>query len=121
MGRLLRRYRAATLEASALRGDPLLADHLQALIQLSGDDANLPDAVDDAGPTTLAATSEPLTRQEVRVLQLLAEGYSNGAMASKLFISDSTVRTHLRNINAKLGARNRTQAVAYARRLGVMA
>ena len=65
--------------------------------------------------------SEPLTRKEVRVLQLLAEGYSNSAMAQKLFVSDSTVRTHLRNINLKLGARSRTQAVAIARRLRVIA
>ena len=67
-----------------------------------------------------AALDEPLTRKEIRVLQLLAEGYSNSVMAEKLFVSDSTVRTHLRNINLKLGARSRTQAVAIARKLGVM-
>ena len=64
--------------------------------------------------------AEPLTRKEIRVLQLLAEGYSNNAMAEKLFVSDSTVRTHLRNINMKLDAKSRTQAVAIARRLGVI-
>ena len=64
--------------------------------------------------------TEALTRKELRVLQLLAAGYSNSAMAEKLFVSDSTVRTHLRNINLKLGARSRTQAVALARRLGLM-
>jgi LuxR family maltose regulon positive regulatory protein len=63
---------------------------------------------------------EPLTRKEIRVLQLLAEGYSNSAMAEKLFVSDSTVRTHLRNINMKLNAKSRTQAVAIARRLAVI-
>ena len=66
------------------------------------------------------ALAEALTRKEIRVLQLLAEGYSNSAMAEKLFVSDSTVRTHLRNINLKLDARSRTQAVAIARRLGLM-
>jgi LuxR family maltose regulon positive regulatory protein len=64
--------------------------------------------------------AEPLTRKEIRVLQLLAEGYSNTAMAEKLFVSDSTVRTHLRNINLKLGSHSRTQAVALARRIGVI-
>lgn len=54
------------------------------------------------------------------MLQLLAEGYSNSAMAEKLFVSDSTVRTHLRNINMKLDAKSRTQAVAIARKLGVI-
>jgi len=63
---------------------------------------------------------EPLTRKEIRVLKLLAEGHSNSAMAEKLFVSDSTIRTHLRNINAKLNASNRTEAVAIARKAGVV-
>ncbi len=66
------------------------------------------------------ALAEPLTRKELRVLELLASGYSNAAMAEKLFVSDSTVRTHLRSINLKLGARSRTQAVALARELRVL-
>lgn len=77
---------------------------------------------DHAEPVTSleAHLLDPLTRKETRVLTLLAEGYSNSAMAEKLFISDSTVRTHLRNINAKLGANSRTQAVAIARKLGLV-
>ena len=59
---------------------------------------------------------EPLTAKEIRLLAPVAEGYSNSATAEKLFVSDSTVRTHLRNINGKLNAQNRTQAVAIARR-----
>jgi LuxR family maltose regulon positive regulatory protein len=62
----------------------------------------------------------PLTPKEQRALKLLAEGYSNAAMAEKLFVSDSTVRTHLRNINSKLGVRSRMQAVLVARRLGLL-
>ena len=60
------------------------------------------------GPAPATALAEPLTR-ELRVLELLASGYSNAAMAEKLFVSDSTVRTHLRSINLKLGARSRTR------------
>jgi LuxR family maltose regulon positive regulatory protein len=56
----------------------------------------------------------------MRVLKLLAEGYSNSAIAEKLFVSDSTVRTHLRNINMKLSASNRTQAVSLARKYGLI-
>jgi LuxR family maltose regulon positive regulatory protein len=63
---------------------------------------------------------EPLTQKEMQVLKLLAEGYSNSAMSEKLFVSDSTVRTHLRNINMKLVAQNRTQAVSLARRYGLI-
>lgn len=133
---LLRRARQV-LHDSGQPVDPLQDDHLQRLIQLAGGQAGpsagpLHDdsAGDDvAEPASAAAGAtdtapggldEPLTRKEVRVLQLLAEGYSNSAMAEKLFVSDSTVRTHLRNINMKLGARSRTQAVAVARRLGVI-
>ena len=53
-------------------------------------------------------------------LELLASGYSNAAMAEKLFVSDSTVRTHLRNINLKLGARSRTQAVLKGKSMGLL-
>ena len=56
----------------------------------------------------------------MRILGLLAEGYSNIALADKLFVSKSTVRTHLRNINVKLDAQSRTQAVAIARRRGLI-
>lgn len=120
VGTLLRRAQAA-LQASAERTDPLVDDCLQHLIALAGDEplADEPAPAADL-PAPGAPLDEPLTRKEIRVLQLLAEGYSNSVMAEKLFVSDSTVRTHLRNINLKLGARSRTQAVAIARRLGVM-
>ncbi|GCL61735.1 LuxR C-terminal-related transcriptional regulator [Pseudaquabacterium pictum] len=121
VGTLLRRTQAALHAAPGERVDPLVDDCLQRLIALAGDEP-LPDepaaAAEPAAPG--APLDEPLTRKEIRVLQLLAEGYSNSVMAEKLFVSDSTVRTHLRNINLKLGARSRTQAVAIARKLGVM-
>jgi LuxR family maltose regulon positive regulatory protein len=113
-GRLLQRL-AAAQEASAARGDPILAEYLQRLLQAAG-----PIASAEVDPPAAVGNEEPLTRKEIRVLQLLAEGYSNSAMAEKLFVSDSTVRTHLRNINMKLDARSRTQAVAIARKLGVI-
>ena len=68
----------------------------------------------------LSAPLNPLTKKETQILRLLAEGYSNAAMAEKLFVSDSTVRTHLRNINSKLDTSSRTQAVAAARYLGIL-
>ena len=121
IGLLLRRTRQQWQEAPAGRPSPLIDDHLQRLLALA-DDAPWADDDDETGHAGLGSASagapaEALTRKEVRVLQLLAEGYSNGAMADKLFVSDSTVRTHLRNINLKLGARSRTQALAIARRL----
>lgn len=95
-------------------GDPIFADYLKRLEQAFGSAMAAPEPPVAAQPAGLA---EPMTRKELRVVQLLAEGYSNNAIAEKLFVSDSTVRTHLRNVNAKLGTHNRTQAVAVARRL----
>jgi LuxR family maltose regulon positive regulatory protein len=69
---------------------------------------------------TSAELREALTAKERRVLQLLAGGDSNEAIAGRLFVSRSTVRTHLRSINAKLNAHSRTQAVAIGRRLGLI-
>jgi len=74
----------------------------------------------EASRPTLPGPIEPLTPKEQKVLQLLAEGFSNQAMGQRLFVSETTVRTHLRNINAKLRASNRTQAVAIARQMGLL-
>lgn len=67
-----------------------------------------------------AAGAEALTPKELRVLRLLAEGHSNSAIARQLFVSESTVRTHLRHLNVKLSADSRTQAVARARSAGLL-
>jgi LuxR family maltose regulon positive regulatory protein len=62
---------------------------------------------------------EPLSEREMEVLQLIAEGLSNGEIAARLYISLSTVKGHTANIFGKLGVKNRTQAVARARTLGL--
>jgi LuxR family maltose regulon positive regulatory protein len=64
--------------------------------------------------------SELLTRKELQVLRLAAEGMSNDALAERLFVAETTVRTHLRNINVKLDTRSRVEAVAVARKLGLI-
>jgi DNA-binding NarL/FixJ family response regulator len=64
---------------------------------------------------------EPLTPREVQVLELLAEGLPNKAIASRLNISDQTVKFHVSSISGKLGARNRTDAVRRAARRGLIA
>jgi two-component system, NarL family, response regulator DegU len=61
-----------------------------------------------------------LTRREVEVLQMLANGASSNDVARKLFISGKTVKNHLAHIYSKLGATSRTQAVAKAVRLGIV-
>lgn len=75
-------------------------------------------------PPARSATSrheEPLTARENEVLALLAEGRSNREIADQLFISAKTVSVHVSNILAKLGAAGRTEAVAVARRQGMLA
>lgn len=61
-----------------------------------------------------------LSRREVEVLQLLAEGASTADVARKLYISIKTVKNHLSSIYEKLDARDRTQAVLAAQRLGIV-
>jgi DNA-binding NarL/FixJ family response regulator len=64
--------------------------------------------------------SEPLTAREVDVLQLLACGKSNKEIASKLFISEFTVKGHLHNIFTKLNVLSRTEAATAATRRGLV-
>jgi LuxR family maltose regulon positive regulatory protein len=63
---------------------------------------------------------EPLSEREREVLHLIAEGLSNQEVAARLYLSLHTVKVHARNIYAKLGVTNRTQAVARGRALGIV-
>lgn len=63
---------------------------------------------------------ESLSMRELEVLRLLASGFSNEEIASKLFISLGTVKWHVKNIFSKLGVKSRTQAVAKAQGLGFL-
>ncbi|HEX9925729.1 MAG TPA: response regulator transcription factor [Anaerolineae bacterium] len=64
-------------------------------------------------------TSDPLTEREVEVLQLVARGFNNQAIAGHLIISEATVRTHVSNILSKLHLASRTQAALYALQQGL--
>jgi DNA-binding CsgD family transcriptional regulator len=62
-----------------------------------------------------------LTPREIEVLQLVAEGRSNGEIGSALFISTKTASVHVSNILAKLGVSGRGEAAAVAHRIGLTA
>ena len=63
---------------------------------------------------------EPLSERELEVLRLIASGMANKDVARDLFVAVSTVKTHVNSICRKLDARNRTEAVARARELGLL-
>ena len=62
---------------------------------------------------------EELTEREIEVLELIAEGLPNDDIATELYISERTVRSHVSNILGKLNLENRTQAALYAVRKGI--
>lgn len=65
-------------------------------------------------------TELQLTGRELQVIRLLAAGNRNRAIAEHMHLSEHTVKTHLRNISAKLGAQGRTEAIAIARARGLL-
>ncbi|SFA78423.1 DNA-binding response regulator, NarL/FixJ family, contains REC and HTH domains [Amycolatopsis marina] len=77
----------------------------------------VPDNGDGSGP---ARGQMPLSRREYQVLQLVAEGMENSAIAKVLYLSVETVRTHVKSILRKLSARDRTHAVTTAFRSGLL-
>jgi len=90
--------------------------------------ASLLERLTDAGSTKPAAEPpaepahqpDPLTGRELEVLRMLSAGYRNRVIAQKLFLSELTVKSHLRRIHAKLGAQSRTEAVALGRARGLI-
>jgi DNA-binding NarL/FixJ family response regulator len=61
-----------------------------------------------------------LTQREVQVLQLVASGYANKVISATLAINDETTKTHIKNILAKLGARDRTHAASLGLKRGII-
>jgi LuxR family maltose regulon positive regulatory protein len=72
-------------------------------------------------PPAAETDFEPFSARELEVMRLIAGGYSNAEIAARLFITERTVKFHTGNILAKLGVKNRTQAVLRAREMGLIA
>jgi two-component system, NarL family, response regulator LiaR len=75
-----------------------------------------------ARPTTAEAESaaRELTRRELEILRLVAEGHSNSQLARMLWVTEQTVKFHLSNIYRKLDVANRTEAGRWAQRNGLL-
>ncbi|MFJ2237178.1 response regulator [Streptomyces sp. NPDC087859] len=72
------------------------------------------DAPQSAAPTRRAPVTEPLTDRELDVVRLVALGRTNAEIAAELYVSLSTVKTHLSSVQLKLRARNRVEIAAWA-------
>jgi DNA-binding NarL/FixJ family response regulator len=106
--RLVEGVQAAARGESVLQ--PSVAAKLVAMV------SRLPELPDRARPQTLV---DPLGPRELAVLHELADGRSNREIASRLYLSEGTVKNHVTSVLAKLGARDRTQAALLARSLGL--
>ena len=61
-----------------------------------------------------------ITRRELEILELMAQGMSNREIAEKLYVSENTVKTHSSRVFDKLGAKRRTQAVQLGKEFGLL-
>ena len=132
-GFLLKNARPTQL-AEAVRsvaaGDALLAPEmtravLERALLGAGADPRVPGGTapgaDDAAPRReLPAGVAALTERELEVLDLVAHGLSNDEIALRLFLGRATIKTHVSNLLAKLGLRDRVQAVVFAHEHGLV-
>jgi LuxR family maltose regulon positive regulatory protein len=112
--------RAVGRQGSAAPLRPYLGRLLTAFADPPLEQAKVPGPGVAQSLTPDTALIEPLSEREQEVLQLVAEGASNEQIATALVISIHTVRKHMSNILGKLDVTSRTEAVAHARRLGLL-
>src|SRR5215207_873169 len=117
MGVLLGRLSTRRTEHTAA-GD-LPRDYLARLLRAFDAEYAAPHPGRDA-PTAVPGLVEPLTARELEVLGLLANGKQNQRIAEELVVTLDTVKKHVSHVLDKLGAANRTEAVARARQLGLL-
>ena len=102
------------------RGDSRIPIGYLARLNRAFDTATASSAPRRGGAPSAPGIVEPLTNRELEVLQMLAAGQSNQAIAGELVVTLDTVKKHVSHLLGKLGAANRTEAVARARELGLI-
>ena len=102
-----------------LAGSEQLMDALRRILQ---GEIYLPDAlfIPASHSTAHVDKTSPLTSRQQEILPLLAEGMPNKQIADRLGVTEGTIKQHLKDLFRRLGARNRTQAVKEAQRLGLL-
>jgi len=111
---VLRAGKGALLQTDASTEQIIRAIHSTSVGLISVDPSMVPEPEDADGLV------EELTPREIDVLRLLAEGFANREIASRLEISEHTIKFHIRSILAKLGASTRTEAVTRGFRAGLI-
>lgn len=109
------RHALVTVAAGQAQLDSTVQRRLLEALVRGDHGALVPPAGDGAPP----GRRDGLTARETDVLALVAEGLSNTEIAARLFVSDSTVKTHINHLLAKTGMRDRAQLVGYAFRHGL--
>ncbi|GAA2724663.1 MULTISPECIES: response regulator transcription factor [Streptomyces] len=99
------------VQAAAV-GDSLISPAIT--VRLLRDMAPAAASADAAAGAPLKQPTEPLTDREADVVRCLARGATNAEIAAELYVSLSTVKTHLANVQLKLDARNRVEIAAWA-------
>jgi len=102
-----------TVAAGAAALDPAVQNHVVAALSDDARGSGL------TGAATASVLPDDLTPREAEVLALIAEGLTNAEIAERLFVSPTTVKSHINHLFAKAGLRDRTQAVNYAYRTGI--
>jgi ATP/maltotriose-dependent transcriptional regulator MalT len=82
--------------------------------------AEAPAALESFAPNTAQQQTLGITARELEILTLIARGFSNREIATQLFVSENTVKTHCARAFDKLGAARRTQAVRRGKELGLL-
>jgi LuxR family maltose regulon positive regulatory protein len=120
MAALLRELLAGRRQQQVALADAVPREYLARLVD-AFEQAGLPIRPPTSrGGMVVAGLVEPLTARELEVLELLAAGAPNRAIAEQLVVTQETVKKHLSHLFDKLGVANRTQAVARARQLGLL-
>jgi len=120
----LRREAIAAGASGFLTKDVSMQEVVRTVVEAAGGEVALSPELASTILDEMRAPSEkpasPLTKREEEVLQLIADGCSTTEVAKQLFISGKTVKNHLASIYEKLDARDRTQAVLSAVRIGIV-
>jgi DNA-binding NarL/FixJ family response regulator len=108
------------LEAAAAGQTVLDPGAVERLLRAAAGSARAGPAPSSAPAAAEVPLPDGLTRREAEVLVLIAEGLSNREIAARLYLGEVTVKTHVNRIFAKTASRDRIQAIAYARRTGLI-